>query len=143
MICPQDMWQLFHQFFFRIRIIQPLLKSVYYDFVNSLGLSIPLGVSWGRIFVRNSQIIAVSLKRFVIKLKTIIRDEGMRDPEPGDNVFLDNLFGIHISDIRQKLNFNPFGEIVRADLQISFVLCCFGERGNNIQAPQSKWPGAG
>ena len=141
MICPQDMWQLFHQFFFRI--IQPLLESVYYDFFNSLGLSISLGVSWGRIFVRNSQIIAVSLKRFVIKLKTIIRDEGMRDPEPGDNVFLDNLFGIHISDIRQKLNFNPFGEIVRADLQISFVLCCFGERGNNIQAPQSKWPGAG
>ena len=94
------------------RIIQPFLESVHYDFVNSLGLTIPPGVSWGRVSIRNSQITAVSPERFAIKLKSIVRDEGTRDPEPGDNVFPEKLFGINISDIRQRLGFNPFGEIV-------------------------------
>ena len=35
-----------------------------------------------------------------MELKTIVRDEGVRDPELGNNVFLDELFDIHISDIR-------------------------------------------
>ena len=107
------MQQFFHPSSFRI--IQLLFESVHYDFVNSLGLTIPLGVSWGRIPIRNSQIIAVSLKGFAIKLKSIVQDKGIRDLELSDNVFPDKLFGVNISDIRQGLNFNPFGEIVCAD----------------------------
>ena len=103
----------------------------------------PLGVSCGRVSIRNSQITTVSSKRFAIKLKSIVRDEGMRDLEPDDNVFPEKIFGVHISDICQGLSFNPFDEIVHADQQISLVPCCFGGRANNIQASLCKWPNAG
>ena len=92
------MWQFFHPPSFRI--IQSLLEPVHYDFVNSLDLTIPLGVSRSRIFIRNSQIIAVSPEGFAIKLKSIVQDEGTKDPKSSDNVFLDKFFGVHISDIR-------------------------------------------
>ena len=124
------MWQLFHPF--SLHIIQPLLDSIYYDLVNSLGLSIPLGISWCRIYICNFQIKATSFERFAIKLKAIVRDEGARDPEPGDNVFPDKFLGIHISDIHQGLNFNPFSKVVRTDQQIPLVPYSFGERANDI-----------
>ena len=98
-----------------LHIIQPLLETINYDLVNSLDLSIPLGIRWGRISIHNSQITAVSPERFTIKLKPIVRDEGTRDPEPGDNVFLDKLLGVHISDIRQGLGFNPLNKVVCAN----------------------------
>ena len=107
------MRQFLHSSFFCI--VQPFLESVHYDFVNSLGLSIPLRVSWGGVPICNPQIIAISPEGFVIKLKSIVQDEGTRDPEPGDNVFSDKLFGISISDIHQGLGFNLFGQIVRVD----------------------------
>ena len=135
------MWQFFHLSSFRF--IQPFLEPIHYNFVSSLNLTISLGVSRGRKPIRNSQIIAVSLEAFVIKLKSIVRDEGMRDPEPGDNVFPDKFLGVHISDVCQGLGFNPFDEIVCANQQISLVTCCFGERANDIQAPLCKWPRAG
>ena len=65
-------------------------------------------------------------------MKTIVRDKGMRDPKLGDNVFLDKLLSIHISDVRQWFNFDPFGEIICADQQISLVTYYFGKRANNI-----------
>ena len=73
---------------------------MHYNFVNCLGLTIPLRVSWGRIPIRNLQITVVSPKGFSIKLKSIVQDEGTRDPEPGDDIFPDKLFGINVSDIR-------------------------------------------
>ena len=91
------MWQFFHSF--SLHIIQPFLESIHYDLINSLGLSISLKISWGKISIRNSQFIAVSPKGLTVKLKTIIRDEGMSDPELGNNVFLNKLLSIHISDI--------------------------------------------
>ena len=124
------MQQLFHPFSFHI--IQSLLKSIHYDLVNSLGLSIPLGVSWGRISIRNSQVTIVSPERFAIKLNVIVLDKGMRDPEPCDNVFPNKFLGIHIPDICQGLNFNPFSEVVHVDQQIHLVPCCLREIANNI-----------
>ena len=106
------MWQLFH--LFSLRIIQPLLESAHYDLVNSLGLSIPLGISWGGISIRNSKITTVSLEGFTIELKAIIRDEGTRDLEPSDNVFPNKFLGIYIPDICQGFSLNLFSEIVRA-----------------------------
>ena len=89
--------------------------SIHYDFINCLGLTIPLGVSWGRIPIRNPQITVVSPEGFAIKLKSIVRDEGTRDPKPGNDIFPNKLFGINVSDIRQGFNFNSFGEIVCAN----------------------------
>ena len=70
------------------------------NLVNSLGLPIPLGVGWGRISIRNSQFATVPPKGLTMELKTIVRDEGVRDPESDNNVFPDELFDIHIFDIR-------------------------------------------
>ena len=135
------MWQFFHLSSFCF--IQPLLEPIYSNFVSSLNLTISLGVSRGRKPICNSQITAVSLEAFVIKLKSIVRDEAMRDPEPGDNVFLDKFLGVYIFDVCQGLGFNPFGEIVCANQHISLVTCYFGERANNIQAPLCKRPRVG
>ena len=74
-----------------LRIIQLFLKSIYYDFIDSLDLFIPLGVNRGGIFIRNSQVTTVSLEGLIIKLQAIVRDKGMRDPESSYNIFHINL----------------------------------------------------
>ena len=79
-----NMWQLFHPP--SLCVIQPFLESIHYDLVNSLGLPIPLGVGWGRISIRDPQFTTIPPKGLTIKLKTIVRDEGVRDPKPGYNV---------------------------------------------------------
>ena len=124
------MWQLFHPF--SLRIIQPLLESIYYDLVNNLSLSIPLGISWYKVSTHNSQIAAISPEGFTIKLKAVVQDEGVRDPEPDDNVFPKKFLGIYVFDIHQGLSFNPFGKVVRADQQIPLIPYGLGERTNDI-----------
>ena len=124
------MRQLFHPFF--LHIIQLLLESIHYNLVNSLDLSIPLGISWGRISIHNSQVTTVSLERFAVKLKVIVRDKCTKDPKPCDNVFPNEFLGIHVPNIYQWLSFNLFSEVFRADQQISLVPCCLGKRTNNI-----------
>ena len=105
------------QFFYlsSLCIIQPFLKSTYYDLVNSFSLSVPLRICWSGIPVCNSQLTTVSPKGFAVELKSIVRDEGMRYPEASDNVLSEKLFYVHVSDIRIRFNFNPFGEIVCTD----------------------------
>ena len=76
----------------------------------------------------------LSWKAFVLKLKPIVRDEGMRDPKPSDNIFPDKSLGFHIPDIRQWFSFNPLGEVIRANQQPSLIPCCLGKRFYNIQA---------
>ena len=102
-----------------------------------------MGISWGGIYVCNSQLTAISPKGFAVELKSIVQDEGMRYSEAGDNVLLDKLLYVHISDIRQRLSFNPFGEIVCADQQIFLVSRCFRKWANNIQAALRKRPRIG
>ena len=80
-------------------IIQPLLKSIHYDLIDSLGLSIPLWISRGRIPIPNAQVTTVPLEGFAIKLNTIVQDEGMRDPKPSDNIFPYKSLDVYISDI--------------------------------------------
>ena len=67
----------------------------------------------------------------------------MRDSGPSDNVSPNKLLGIHISDIYQWFGFNPFGEVISADKQISFIPRCFRKWPYDIQAPLSKQPRAG
>ena len=50
---------------------------------------------------------------------------------------------IRIPDICQWFSFNPLGEVIRADQQISFIPCYIRERTYNVQAPFSKRPRAG
>ena len=107
------MWQLFHLSF--LRIIHSLFQPIDYDFINSLALSIPLGVGRSGISVCNSEVTTVSPEGFTIKLKAVIRDEGMRDSKSSNDVLLDKFLSIHIPDVGQWLCFDPFGEIVYAN----------------------------
>ena len=100
---------------FSLCIIQPLLESIHYDLINSLGLSISLWISRGGIPIRNALVTTVPLEGFTIKLKTIVRDEGMKDLKPGDNIFPNKSLGIHIPDICQWFSFNPLGEVICAN----------------------------
>ena len=63
----------------------------------------------------------------------------MRDPKLSDNAFLNKFLGIQVFDICQWFSFNPFGEVICSDQQISFIPYCFRERAHNVQAPLSKW----
>ena len=107
------MWQFFYPF--PLSIVQSLLESTHYDLVNGLNLTIPLGIGWGRVYVLDSQVTAVSPKRFAIELKAVVQDEDMRDSKLSDNIFPHKLLGVHIPDVCQGLSFNLFGEIVRAN----------------------------
>ena len=141
LICPQDMWQLFHPF--SLHIIQHLLESTHYDLIDSLGLSIPLWISWGGIPIRNSRVTIVFPEGFAIKLKTIIRDEDMGDPKPSDNIFPNKSLSIHVLDICQWFSFNPLGEVIRADQQPSLIPYCLREMSYNIQISLNEWPKTG
>ena len=68
------------------------------------------------------------------------RDEGMRDPKLGDNVFPEKFLSVHVFDVCQRFSFDPLGKIVYTDQQISLVTCCFGKGTNNIQTPLCKRP---
>ena len=63
----------------------------------------------------NSQVTTVPSEGFTIKLKTIVQDKGLRDPEPSDNIFPNKSLGIHVPDICQWFSFNPLGEVIRVD----------------------------
>ena len=130
------MLQFFHPSSFCI--IQPFLKSTYYDLVNSFSLFVPLKICQSGVPVCNFQLTTVSPKGFAIELKSIVQDEGTKYPETSDNVLLEKLLYIHIPDIRQRLNFNPFGEVVCADQQIFLVSRYFRKWANNILAPLCK-----
>ena len=130
------MWQLFHPS--SLRIVQSLLQPIDYDLIYNLGLPVPLRVGRSGISVRNSQVIAVTPKGLTIKLKVIVRDEGMRNSESSNDVPPDEFLCIHVPDVGQGLGFDPFGEVVYADHQVSFVSCCFREMAHNIQAPLSE-----
>ena len=107
------MWQLFHSS--SLRIIQPLFQPIDHDLINSLGLSVSLGVGKSGILVCNSQVTIVSPEGLAVKLEAIIRDESVGDLESSNDVLLDKLLSIHIPDIGQEFGFDPFNEIVCAD----------------------------
>ena len=66
----------------------------------------------------------------------------MRNPESSNDILPNKSLDIHIFDISQRFNFDPFGEIVRADQQILFTSYCLREKTYNIQAPLGKGPRA-
>ena len=90
-------------------------KSIHYDFIDILGLSIPLGVSRGGISIRNPQVTTVSLEGLAIKLQTVVWDKGMKDPKPSHNILPNKFLGIYIPDIHQGFSLNPLSEVVCAN----------------------------
>ena len=139
-ICPKDVWQLFHPF--SLRIIQPFLKSIHYDFIDSLNLSIPLGVSRGGISICNPQVTTVSSEGLAIKLQAVVRDKGTKDPKPSYNILPKKFLGIHVPDVSQWFSSNPLGEVICADQQVLLIPYGLRKRTYNIQAPLSEWPRA-
>ena len=67
----------------------------------------------------------------------------MRDFESSNDISPNEFLCIHVPDVGQGLDFDPFGEIVYADHQVSFISCCFKERAYDIQAPLSERPRTG
>ena len=68
----------------------------------------------------------------MVLLEPVVRDKGSRDPESCNNVSPEKSFSVYISDVSQWLDFDPLGEVIRADQQISLVSCCLGEEAYNI-----------
>ena len=107
------MWQLFY--LFSLHVVQSLFKPAHYDLIDSLGLSVPLWISWGGVFICYAQVTAISPEGLTIKLQFVVRDESTRNSESSDNILPNEFFGIHILDIHQWFRFNLLGEIIRAD----------------------------
>ena len=55
-----------------------------------------------------------------------------KNSESGDNVFLEKLIGVHISDVHQRLSLDSLSKIVSTDQKISLVPYCLGERADYI-----------
>ena len=92
-ISPKDVWQLFYLFLFCI--IQSLLESTHYNLIDSLGMSIPLWICRDGISICYAKVTTISPKGFTIELKSIVRDEFMRDSKQSNNILPNKLFGIH------------------------------------------------
>ena len=102
-------------------------------------MPILLWIGQGGISICNLQVTTVPPEGFAIKLKAVVQDKGIRDLEPSDNIFLNKSLGVHVPDICQWFSFNPFGEIIRVNYQISLIPCCFKEMTYNVQTPLRKW----
>ena len=93
--------------------------------------------------VCDSKLTTVFPKVLTIKLETVVRDEGVRSFEARNNVFPNELLGIHVPDVGQRFSLYPFGEIIGVDYYVLFIPCCLRERIDNIKTPLSKRPRAG
>ena len=112
-ICPKEMWQLFHPPSFGV--VQSLFKSVHDDLVNSLSLSISLRIGRSRIPILYTQIRTIFPESFAIKLKAIVWDEHIRNPELCNNVLPNEPFDVYVLDISQRLSFDSLGKIICTD----------------------------
>ena len=91
------MWQFFYPFSFCI--VQPFFKPTHYDLIDSFSLSILLWIHQGGISIRYAQVTVVPPEGFTVELKSIVYDEGIRDPKMSNDVLPDKSFGIHIPDV--------------------------------------------
>ena len=53
----------------------------------------------GGISIRYAQVATVPPEGFTVELKSIVRDEGMKDPKTSVDVLLEKSVGIHIPDV--------------------------------------------
>ncbi len=74
-------------------------------------------------------------------MRTVVRDDGVRDAEPGDDVFPDELFDLGGCDVDEGLGFNPFGEVVRGGDEMLESAGCGWEYSDDIEPPLCKGSG--
>ena len=106
-------------------------------------MPVSFGVGGSGISVYDPKVAAVFPEVFTIKLKIVVRDEGVRGSEARNDVFPNEFLGIHVPDVGQGFSLYPFGEIIGADYYVPLIPCCFRERTDNIKTPLSRRPGAG
>ena len=107
------MGELFHPSL--LCIIQSLFQPVHYDLIHDLNLPVSLGVYRSGISICDSKLAAVFPEVLTVKLKTVVRDEGVRSSEARNNVLPNEFLGIHVPDVGQRFSLYPFGEIIGAD----------------------------
>ena len=88
----------------------------------SFGLPVSLGVGRSGISVCDPKVAAVFPEVLTIKLKTIVRDNGVRSSETRNDVFPNEFLGIHVPDVGQRFSLYPFGEIIGADYYTTYSL---------------------
>ena len=64
----------------------------------------PCGYAGIKISICYAQVTTIPLESFAIKLKTVVRDEDMRDSKPSDNIFPNKSLGIYVPDISHKFD---------------------------------------
>ena len=85
-------------------------------------MPISLGVGRSEISVGDAKLVAIFPEILTIKLKTVVRDEGVKSSEARNNVFPNEFLGIHVPDIDQRFSLYPFGEIIGADYYTTYSL---------------------
>ena len=98
----------------------------------------PLVVSWSWIPILDTQFTTVPSGSLTIKLKSVVQNEGVRNPKPNDNVSPHKPLSIHISDVCQWLSLNSFSEVISANQESPLIPCYLGKGPHNIQSPLSK-----
>ena len=106
---------------FALNFLQSLLQSIYNNFICGFHLAIALRVGWGGVSVLYAQITTISLEGPTIKLKHIIRDDSVRDPESFHDILPYKSLHILILDICKRLDLYPFGEVISSDEKISLI----------------------
>ena len=61
-------------------------------------------------------------------MEAVVRDQGVRGPEPSDNIFPDKFLDIDVPNVCQRLIFDPFRKVIGADEKKLLVPGSFGER---------------
>ena len=76
----------------------------------------------------------------VIKLLTIVGDDSVWQTKSVNNEFLNKVFHLAFSNLRQRFGFYPFGKIVDSDHYEFFLTRCQGKRIKYVDPPLHKGP---
>ena len=67
-------------------------------------------------------------KILVVKLSTIIDDDGVWQIESVNDKFLNEVFHLAFSDLQQRFGFYPFGKVIDGDHYEFSLTRCWGKR---------------
>ena len=75
-------------------------------------------------FVHNMKLPIELSEILVVKLSTIVSDNGVRQTESVNDGFLNEVFHLAFSDLRQRFSFYPFSKVVDGDHYEFFLTRC-------------------
>ena len=79
----------------------------------------------------------------IIKLASIVDDEHKKNPEPDNNILLNNFFYLGFDDHRQWLGYHPLGEVVYGHNEEFFLCYHWGKWIEDIDPPLCEGPWSG